>query len=173
MTSNRLDTAIQSTLCNVYKTPCWEEHLGLPRTQALLATVFSGSFNAAQGVMGRTKNSRWAFKCPSAFWSFPLIFAPRLPVENSKKHLGTMQHLGSLPLDRKIWMEYPLSDSNSQVSIWNRRQYCLQLMFLFFKFVKSETKESFVTEPMRFWLASIGDVSVSIAIGANLAGLER
>ena len=71
------------------------------------------------------------------------------------------------------WSTHGQMVSDSSVSIWNRRHHCLQLLFLFFKFVTSETKESFVTEPMRFWLASIGDVSVSIAIGKKEVNEKR
>ena len=62
--------------------------------------------------------------------------------------------------EKSGWSTHCQMVSDSSVSIWNRRHHCLQLLFLFFKFVTSETKESFVTEPMHFWLASTRDVSV-------------
>ena len=62
--------------------------------------------------------------------------------------------------EKSGWSTHYQMVSDSPVSIWNRRHHCLQILFLFFKFVTSETKESFATEPMRFWLASIREVSV-------------
>ena len=49
----------------------------------------------------------------------------------------------------------------------NRRNHCLEILFLLFKFVTSETKESFVTRTngsLVGALISRGEVSVSIAI---------
>ena len=56
---------------------------------------------------------------------------------------------------------------SARLAIRYRRHHCLQTLFFLFKFVTSETKESFVTRTnasLVGGLISIGDVSVSIAI---------